>query len=419
MTNVCRFAGVCLIALYSSLAHADYSYEYYEGSWSVLPDFDSLTPVTTGTTPTFDITLRLRDSQYGFRFSGSITVATDDTYTFYTNSDDGSQLFIDGTMVVDNDGLHGPAEQSGQIALSPGSYAITVTFFEQGGGEVLDVSWSNTANGQQPIPPGGVIGGLPDLSVEGFWGPVIPWPHVAVSAANLPDGRVLTWSGSERATWPTTEQTYSGTWDPATGEFVEVFHDGHNMFCAHLAMAEDGRVFVNGGRNQTNSPWTSLFDYTDNSWVQIENMTSGGRWYPTTIALTDGDMFTAIGTATNQRNPDRWDPNNGWQVQGGIDFNDMVLDDYFLSGTHGESHWWPLLHIAPNGKIFHSGPTPQMHWINPTGSGSYEPVGSLLTDFYHKHGTTIMYDEGKLLTAGGWTNGGNIASTNQAFTVDL
>ena len=419
MTTVRRLAGVCLVTLFSSVSYADYNYEYYEGSWSVLPDFDTLSPVATGTTPTFDISLRNRDSQYGFRFSGDITVVSTDTYTFYTNSDDGSQLFIDGTLVVDNDGLHGPAEQSGQIALTAGSYAITVTFFEQGGGEVLDVSWSNSANGQQPIPSSGIIGELPDLSVEGQWGPVIPWPHVAVSAANLPDGRVLTWSGSERDTWPSTEQTYSGTWDPASGEFVEVFHDSHNMFCAHLAMAEDGRVFVNGGRNQTNSPWTSLFDYRDNSWVQIENMTSGGRWYPTTLALTDGDMFTAIGTATNQRNPDRWDPNNGWQVQGGIDFNDMVLDDYFSSGTHGESRWWPLLHVAPNGKIFHSGPTPQMHWINPTGSGSYEPVGGLFTDFYHKHGTTIMYDEGKLLTAGGWINGGSIASTNQAFTVDL
>ncbi len=414
-----RFVLGCILLAVTPSALADYAYEYFEGSWSVLPDFDALTPVQTGTVPDFDISVRLRNSQYGFRFSGTVTVATGDTYTFYTNSDDGSQLFIDGALVVDNDGLHGPTTQSGSIALTPGSHTIVVTFFEQGGGEVLEVTWSNAANGRQPIPLDGVIGELPDPSVDGQWGPVIAWPHVAVSAANLPDGRVLTWSGSERDTWPTTEQTYSGTWDPVTGQFVEVFHAGHNMFCAHLAMAEDGRVFVNGGRNQTNSPWTSLFDYRNDSWVQVEDMASGGRWYPTTIALTDGDMFTAIGTATNQRNPDRWDPNDGWSIQNGIDFNDMVLDDYFSSGTHGESHWWPLLNIAPNGKIFHSGPTPQMHWINTAGNGSFEAVGNTFTDWYHKHGTTIMYDEGKLLTAGGWLNGGNIVSTNQAFTVDL
>ncbi|MDJ0919379.1 MAG: DUF1929 domain-containing protein [Woeseiaceae bacterium] len=412
------FVGLSLL-LSLGAAFADYNYEYYEGNWSVLPNFDSLTPVATGTTEDFDISVRLRDSQYGFRFTGTITVETSDTYTFYTNSDDGSQLFIDGALVVDNDGLHGPRDASGNIVLSAGSYSITVTFFEQGGGEVLAVSWSNSSNGRQPISSDGVIGTAPNAYADGQWGPVIPWPHVAVSAANLPDGRVLTWSGSERDTWPNTEQTYSGTWDPATGEFVEIFHDGHNMFCAHLAMAEDGRVFVNGGRNQTNSPWTSLFDYRDNSWTQIENMASGGRWYPTTVALTDGDMFTAIGTATNQRYPDRWDPNSGWRIQTGIDFNDMVLDDYFSGGSHGESRWWPLLHVAPNGKLFHSGPTPQMHWINPAGDGSYEAVGGAFTDWYHKHGTTVMYDEGKLLTAGGWISGNNIRSTNQAFTVDL
>ncbi len=418
MGKACVVAATAALLVCGS-ALADYSYEYYEGDWSVLPDFDALTPVQSGTAPDLDISLRLRDSQYGFRFTGTVTAAVADTYTFYTNSDDGSRLYIDGALVVDNDGLHAPRQASGAVALTAGTHDIVVTFFEQGGGEVLEVSWSNSSNGQQAIPADGVIGEQPNVAAEGQWGPVIPWPHVAVSAANLPDGRILTWSGSERATWPSTEQTYSGTWDPETGEFVEIFHDGHNMFCAHLAMAEDGRVFVNGGRNQTNSPWTSLFDYRDSSWTQIENMESGGRWYPTTIALTDGNIFTAIGTATNQRYPDKWDPDAGWAIQNGIDFNDMVLDDYFSTGTHGESHWWPLLHVAPNGKLFHSGPTPQMHWINTAGAGSYEPVGDAFTDWYHKHGTTVMYDEGKLLTAGGWLAGGNTRSTDQAFTVDI
>ncbi|MEO0365579.1 MAG: galactose oxidase-like domain-containing protein, partial [Pseudomonadota bacterium] len=409
------FAALAL----SAPSAADYNYEYYEGSWNVLPDFDALTAAETGTTTDFDIGLRNRNSQYAFRFTGTITAAEAADYTFFTSSDDGSQLFINGTLVVDNDGLHGVVQQNGTIALAAGEHDIVVTFFQQGGGQSLSVAWAGNGQGQQPIPADGVIGVPPDLSAVGQWGPVLPWPHVAVSAANLPDGRILTWSGSERDTWPRTEQTYSATWDPTTGEFVEVFHEGHNMFCAHLAMAEDGRVFVNGGRNTVNSPWTSLFDFRDNSWEQIENMTSGGRWYPTTLALSDGDMFTAIGTATNPRNPDRWDPVTGWEIQDGIDFDAMVLDDYFDTGSHGESRWWPLLHVAPNGKIFHSGPTPQMHWINTAGSGSFEAVGDTFTDWYHKHGTTIMYDEGKLLTSGGWVAGNSITSTDQAFTVDL
>ena len=261
----------------------------------------------------------------------------------------------------------------------------------------------------------------------GVWSPsVIQWPHVPVSAANLPDGRIITWSGSDRLTWPTDEQTYSATWNPASpGNFQEIFHPGHNMFCAHLAMMKDGRVFVNGGRNQTNSPWTSIFNYQTNQWTKIQNMASGGRWYPTTVALPNGDIFTAMGTATQPRYPDIWNPTTGWKVQNGIDFNDMVLDDF--GGSHSESLWWPLLHVAPNGQIFHSGPTPDMHWIDPKGGvgniGAYSPAvpqaGSDPTNWYYKHGITIMYEQGKLLTAGGWTSGGNHASSDKAFTIDI
>ena len=271
-----------------------------------------------------------------------------------------------------------------------------------------------------------VIAGPEDPWEGGAWdATIIDWPHVAVSAANLPDGRVMTWSGSERLTWPTTEQTYTATWDPATSTFTEIFHPGHNMFCAHQVMLKDGRVFVNGGRNQTNSRWTSVFDYRTDSWTMIENMASGGRWYPTTVALENGDVMTSIGTASNTRYPDLWDQVTGWQVQNGIDFHDMVLDDF--GGSHGESRWWPLLNVAPNGQIFHSGPTPDMHWIDPRGGvggvGSYAPAtldpASDPLDWYFKHGTTVMYDEGKILTAGGWRSGGNPDSTNKAFTIDL
>ena len=261
--------------------------------------------------------------------------------------------------------------------------------------------------------------GPEDPEEGGKWGAVVTWPHIAVSGANLPDGRVLTWSGSERETWPTTEQTYSAAWDPATGQFEEIFHAAHNMFCAHLAMLEDGRVFVNGGRNGTNSPWASVFDYRNDRWEQVEEMASGGRWYPTSIATANGDVFTAIGTASQPRYPEIWNVQDGWRIKNGIDFNEMVLDDYFSSGSHGESRWWPILHIAPNGQIFHSGPTPKMHYIDTAGNGSFSQVGPTFTDWYHKHGTSIMYAAGRILTAGGWTAGNNGASTNKAFTIDL
>ncbi len=145
-----------------------------------------------------------------------------------------------GSFVTDEVSERGGADPV-VFALAAGSHSVTIYLREAG------TRLDRLRLVQVGAPPPS-----PDPQVTGQWGPVIAWPQVAVSAANLPDGRILTWSGSERRTWPTTEQTYSSTWDPETGAFFEVFHDSHNMFCAHLAMMADGQVFVNGGRNQQN-----------------------------------------------------------------------------------------------------------------------------------------------------------------------
>jgi DNA-binding beta-propeller fold protein YncE len=250
----------------------------------------------------------------------------------------------------------------------------------------------------------------------GEWGPVLSWPLIAVSMANLPDGRVLTWSGSERTTWPTTEQTYSATWDPETGVFQEIFHDGHNMFCAHLAMTEEGQVFVNGGRNQTNSPWTSLFDYRDNQWTQIENMATGGRWYPTTLALPSGAVMTNMGTASNFRNPEKWSPAQSWQVLNGVDYNAMRTTH---NGTDGDRRWWALLSVTPLGEVFHFWDSAENHLIDTDGVGSFRAAGAVSDDPNHAPGVAIQFREGMLLVAG--TNQGSweAASSDQAFVIDL
>jgi len=48
-------------------------------------------------------------------FSGFIDVPADGQYTFYTSSDDGSKLYIDNQLVVNNDGEHSLRERSGQL----------------------------------------------------------------------------------------------------------------------------------------------------------------------------------------------------------------------------------------------------------------------------------------------------------------
>jgi len=130
------------------------NYAYYESpdAYSAVPSFSSLTPVKTGTTDSFDISLAQRSTQFAFNFTGYVGVPTDGQYTFYTTSDDGSQLYIDGVLVTNNDGLHAANERSGTIGLKAGKHTISVGYFQQGGGDILSVSYSGPGVSKQVIP---------------------------------------------------------------------------------------------------------------------------------------------------------------------------------------------------------------------------------------------------------------------------
>ncbi len=137
----------------NDFGHAGVWYEYYElTDPAALPVFDALTPVSTGSAATFDISPRNRDNDFAFRFIGFIEIPTAGNWTFYTDSDDGSQLLINGQLVVDNDGLHAQREQAGDIRLTAGFHPIEVAFFEAGGQQILNVSYSGPGVAKQLIP---------------------------------------------------------------------------------------------------------------------------------------------------------------------------------------------------------------------------------------------------------------------------
>jgi len=129
-------------------------YAYFQGDWDVLPDFGQLQPVKSGTLPNFDFSPRNEDEHFGFEYTGYIKIPNDGVYGFATDSDDGSQLFIDNRLVVDNDGLHGMREKTGVIALAAGLHPIRVTFFEKTGGDGLKVSWKALGMEMETVPDG-------------------------------------------------------------------------------------------------------------------------------------------------------------------------------------------------------------------------------------------------------------------------
>ena len=127
---------------------------YFEGDWDELPDFSFMKPLKVGVSTGFDRSAMNEDGEhYGFEFRGFIRIPEDEVYTFFTESDDGSRLWIDQALVVDNDGLHGMAEASGTIALGAGLHEIWVHYFEKTGGDDLAVFWETAANRKIEIPP--------------------------------------------------------------------------------------------------------------------------------------------------------------------------------------------------------------------------------------------------------------------------
>ncbi len=74
---------------------------------------------------------------FGLLFKGFVKIQSDGVYTFTLLSNDGSRLYIDDQLVIDNDGWHGAQEMYGQIALKAGFHPIQVAYFQVGGGKAL------------------------------------------------------------------------------------------------------------------------------------------------------------------------------------------------------------------------------------------------------------------------------------------
>jgi alpha-L-fucosidase len=128
-------------------------YEYFEGDWNQLPDFTHMRPAATGIAHDFSRSQHpeSRIDRFGFRYHGYYEAPHDGVYTFYLASDDGSNLYVDGQKVVNNDGLHSLEEKSGSVALAAGAHAITIDFFEKSGGHELTLAVSEPGRLRRPI----------------------------------------------------------------------------------------------------------------------------------------------------------------------------------------------------------------------------------------------------------------------------
>ncbi len=129
------------------------AYVYFEPPGKI--NMSSLTrdnQTATGITDVISIEKKMRKDRFGFEFSGYIRIDKDGIYTFFSESDDGSRLLIDGMEIVNNDGDHGTEEKSGRAALKKGFHTIQVYYFDSGGGNALKVSLQSEGGKKEEIP---------------------------------------------------------------------------------------------------------------------------------------------------------------------------------------------------------------------------------------------------------------------------
>lgn len=105
-----------------------------------LPDFRKMKPV--GTIYASQLNIPPQDFKLGFPgvtkrmewfaidYTGRFWVEKAGDYGFSLTADDGANLYIDGELVIDNDGQHPPRERVGAIPLSHGVHEIRVSYFQ-------------------------------------------------------------------------------------------------------------------------------------------------------------------------------------------------------------------------------------------------------------------------------------------------
>jgi hypothetical protein len=105
-----------------------------------LPDFSALVPLGTICLDHLGVTerrgypgfpgLKNRFEWFGIAFDGVFLVTQPDVYHFRLAADDGANLYVDGALLINNDGYHVVRAVDAAVPLSAGPHAIAVTYWQ-------------------------------------------------------------------------------------------------------------------------------------------------------------------------------------------------------------------------------------------------------------------------------------------------
>ncbi|MCE8855255.1 metallophosphatase, partial [Bacteroides fragilis] len=127
------------------------AYTYYEGKCKRVAGIASCLKVKEGVMKNISIKEAAVADHFAYDFHTLIQIPEKGIYRFYTFSDDGSMLYIDGKLVVDNDGGHSARRAEGKIALEKGFHELHLLYFEDYMGQELEVGFSGLDFPEVPL----------------------------------------------------------------------------------------------------------------------------------------------------------------------------------------------------------------------------------------------------------------------------
>mgnify|MGYP000648687425 CR=1 FL=1 len=144
---------------------------------------------------------------FSVRWSGAVLPQYTQTYTFYTTTDDGVRLWVDGKLLIDRWADQSPTEASATIALTAGKKVdLRMDYYENGGGAVAKLAWSCPSRGKEIIPQSQLF----------------PWSgrdvgSVGVAGSDSQSGTAFTVKGSGSDIW-NTEDGFHYVYQMLTGD---------------------------------------------------------------------------------------------------------------------------------------------------------------------------------------------------------
>lgn len=119
----------------------NFAYELYDGRWDNIPDWSNFKPKKTGEIAGLDLSPAGDMKRFGMIFRGYFKLDKDSNMPFKLSSDDGSRLYIDDVLIIDNDGIHPMQDREGKAVLKAGVHKIRIEYFNGGLGAELDAEF--------------------------------------------------------------------------------------------------------------------------------------------------------------------------------------------------------------------------------------------------------------------------------------